>query len=94
MASDAPAPTASLLNALSPQALGAAMKTGADQWGLWGSASVHALYVEGAQGVSRRLCRCGCRRRVSHRAGANGMTLAMGCELSMRRWVKEMSDAQ
>ena len=37
---------------------------------------------------SRRRCHCGCGKRASHMGQANGVTLMMGCELSVARWVK------
>lgn len=74
------------LNGLSPQALRAAMKGGTEAWGRWGSAEHHVRYAEPV--VTRRRCRCGCKGRVTHNGKANGIALADGCELSVRRWVK------
>ena len=37
----------------------------------------------------RRRCRCGCGGATTHVGGANGMALTSGCELSMRRWVRD-----
>ena len=82
------------LNDLSLAALKAAFQTGTDRWGQWGSTERHALYVEPRAPKLRRMCRCGCRKRATHIAAANGMCMSMGCELSMRRFVKEMSEAR
>ncbi|MCE9565828.1 MAG: hypothetical protein K8U57_27705 [Planctomycetes bacterium] len=75
-----------LLNGLSPAALAAAMKGGTSAWGQWGSATEHQLYIEPVAPKSRRRCHCGCKRCATHRGMANGVTLNMGCELSMQRW--------
>lgn len=40
------------------------------------------------QSRSRRRCYCGCGQRASHMGQANGVTMMMGCELSVARWVK------
>lgn len=45
-------------------------------------------YMQAVDPKSRRLCRCGCRKRATHLGMANGVALATGCELSIRRWVK------
>lgn len=57
-------------------------------WGNWGSSTLHARYFVKLPAKSRRLCRCGCRRRSTHSGMANGVVLVTGCELSVRRWVK------
>lgn len=75
------------LNKLSPAALGAAMKSGTDGWGSVGSSSDHARYVE--QIKSRRKCHCGCGQRKTHAGMANGIALISGCELLIRRWVRD-----
>lgn len=38
---------------------------------------------------NRRRCSCGCGNKASHAGVANGVCLTSGCELSMRRWVKD-----
>lgn len=74
------------INSLSPAALKAAMTSGTESWGQWGNSIEHARYCEPIK--SRRLCHCGCRKRLSHIGKANGVGLYWGCELSVRRWVK------
>lgn len=76
------------LNKLSPQALGAAMRGGTQGWGQRASVFEHARYIEPIVGrKGRRKCYCGCGRRATHLGKANGIALAHGCELWMRRWV-------
>lgn len=60
-------------------------------FGTWGSATEHARYIAPAPSNSRRHCHCGCGRRATHLGMANGVALSMGCELSMRRWVRDGS---
>jgi hypothetical protein len=55
-------------------------------WGQHGSLLRHRAYVEPAS--TRRMCRCGCRNRATHKLMANGVCMNEGCELSMRRAVK------
>jgi hypothetical protein len=79
------------LNKLSASALRAAMTTGTDGWGQWGSVVSHTLYVQPIKGRRRRMCRCGCRKRSTHGAFANGVILTSGCELTARRFVKQLA---
>lgn len=37
----------------------------------------------------RRRCRCGCDSSATHVGGAGGVALTSGCEISMRRWVRD-----
>jgi hypothetical protein len=77
------------LNKLSKAALSAAMKGGTEGWGQYADASSHVRYCEPdkVRGRKRR-CSCGCGGPATHVGIANGLALAGGCELSMRRWVK------
>lgn len=77
------------LNKLSPAALQAALTTGTAGWGQRGSATEHKLYAEPIS--SRRRCRCGCKTRITHVGMANGVALAQGCELSVRRFIKKFN---
>ena len=54
----------------------------------WASATEHARDVWPAPD-RRRKCYCGCGGRATHVGGANGIALTGGCELSMRRWVRD-----
>ena len=75
------------LSKLSPAALKAAMTGGTAGWGEWGSSTEHQRYAEPF--VSRRRCHCGCKGRVTHNGMTNGVTLMSGCELSVRRWIRD-----
>lgn len=79
-----------VLKNLSPKALSAAMRGGTSSWGEWGGADHHIRYIEQIKlpDRRRRMCHCGCRKRVTYRGFANGVALASGCELSMMRWEK------
>ena len=76
------------LNEMSQAARSAAMRGGMEGWGSVGGLPGQIRYQEKVDSKSRRRCNCGCGRRASHRGMANGVCLTMGCELSMRRWVK------
>lgn len=80
------------LKQLSPPALRAAMTTGTDDWGVVGSAAVHALYIEEAPRSrrGRRICHCGCRKMKTHLVKANGVALSGGCELEARRALERL----
>lgn len=75
------------LNKLNPQALGAAMKSGTAGWGVIGSANEHTRYLQAIK--SRRKCFCGCGNRKTHAGMANGVALISGCELRVRRWIRD-----
>lgn len=78
------------LRNLSPAALKAAMEGGTATWGQWASSEKHVRYMEPLEPEYRlRKCRCGCLRRETHRGMANGMALMEGCELEVRRWVRD-----
>lgn len=38
---------------------------------------------------SRRRCHCGCKGRATHRGLGDGLCLTTGCELFIRRWVRD-----
>lgn len=79
------------LKDLSPAALSAAMRGGTDAWGQHGSAADHVRYSEPLpkRPGARKKCHCGCGGRDTHIGMANGVGLAWGCELHIRRWVKD-----
>lgn len=55
----------------------------------WGSASAHtrdSWPITGPGG--RHKCRC-CGRPATHTGGANGIALTSGCEMYIRRWVRD-----
>lgn len=41
--------------------------------------------------TARRRCGCGCKKRATHFGGNNGIALMRGCELYVRRWVRDGS---
>lgn len=59
----------------------------------WGSATKHQRYplrfVPGPHGLGRRRCSCGCGQWATHKGVANGVALILGCELVVRRWVRD-----
>lgn len=57
-------------------------------WGSHGSIDMQR-YIQAKDPKSRRRCHCGCKQRSTHLGMANGVCLAEGCELSMRRWVRD-----
>lgn len=64
---------------------------------IWGSASVHTRYlerIERGEFHHRRRCGCGCKTRRTHRGMANGVCLITGCELLIRRWVRDARAAR
>lgn len=78
---------------LTPAALSAAMRGGTEAWGKWASARVHLRYADPIDGRSRRRCHCGCKRRATHVGKANGIALTSGCEIQVRRWVRDPIEA-
>ena len=58
-------------------------------FGQYGSAIEHQRYIERIGSKSRKRCCCGCKQRATHKGMANGICLVSGCELSMRRWVRD-----
>lgn len=77
------------LNELSRAALSAAMRGGTAGWGQIGSALDSIRYAEPQEPQRRKKCYCGCGKRATHRGMANGVCLMIGCELYVRRWVRD-----
>lgn len=76
------------LNTLSPEALKAAVRGGTSSWGQVGN-DAGIRYCEALpKARSRRKCPCGCSGRATHTGSNNGVVLCSGCELSIRRWVR------
>jgi len=57
-------------------------------FGEWGSADQHRRYLVPAPN-RRRKCRCGCGGHTTHIGKANGVALTSGCEMHVRRWVRQ-----
>lgn len=80
------------LRTLSPAALKAAMQGGTLGWGECGSSS-DARYCEPVHDRRHaRKCHCGCGARSTHLGMANGVALMSGCEMLVRRWVRNPYD--
>ena len=60
-------------------------------WGQVADARTGPRYSELLPGRfrNRRRCYCGCGAKASHVGMANGLGMTSGCELSMRRWVRD-----
>lgn len=65
-----------------------AVANGVPLWGEYGSSTSHERYAQPAP-RSRRKCVCGCNTRATHAGAANGVALMSGCELHVRRWVRD-----
>jgi hypothetical protein len=39
--------------------------------------------------TSRRRCPCGCGNRATHTGRGNGIALVIGCQMAIRRWVRD-----
>lgn len=59
---------------------------------VYGSVYHHRRTMTLVPPKSRRRCRCGCKTRATHMGQCNGVTLVMGCELYIRRWVRNWRD--
>jgi hypothetical protein len=53
-----------------------------------GSVNGHRTLIQ-APKTSRRRCYCGCGKRATHTGLGDGLALTLGCELSIRRWVRD-----
>ena len=58
-------------------------------FGTYGNVNLHQRYIQPADSKVRRRCHCGCKKRAAFLGMANGVCLSMGCELSIRRWVRD-----
>lgn len=58
-------------------------------WGEVGSVIEHQRYMMPVDRRRRRKCQCGCEKRATHRGMANGVCLISGCEMYIRRWVRD-----
>ncbi len=55
----------------------------------YASEDEHKRTFKKVPSTSRKRCSCGCNQRSTHFGLANGVVLRGGCELSIRRWVKQ-----
>lgn len=58
----------------------------------WADADLHERAMVKTPPSSRKRCSC-CGRRATHVGTANGMAMMGGCDLRVRRWVKQGSIA-
>lgn len=79
------------LNEMSLGARSAAMRGGMAAWGQIGGLPQHIRYIELRKKRPGRQpkCYCGCDGNKTHLGFANGVCLTSGCEMTIRRWVKE-----
>lgn len=59
-----------------------------------GSTEIHRRYMQPVCARSRRRCHCGCNRRATHIGVCNGVAMTQGCELYVRRWVRDGTKAR
>lgn len=58
-------------------------------WGVYGNVFEHRRYLDKMPNRRRR-CRCGCGQAATHVGKCNGIAMTQpGCELSIRRWVRD-----
>lgn len=55
----------------------------------WANATIHQRAIQPIWSTSRRRCQCGCKQRATHSGEANGVVMMTGCELVVRRWVRD-----
>lgn len=58
-------------------------------FGQWGSATDHNRYMQAGDPKWRRRCNCGCKKVGKFIGMANGVGLTTGCEMYIRRWVRD-----
>lgn len=63
-------------------------------WGRYGSTTEHQRYMEPVKSKSRQRCHCGCKTQATHLGMANGLALMSGCDLYVRRWVRDGINAR
>ncbi|HEY5819233.1 MAG TPA: hypothetical protein VIU14_12700 [Mesorhizobium sp.] len=54
-----------------------------------GDTTQYKRTMRAAMPWSRLVCRCGCDRRATHLGLADGFGMMSGCELTVRRWVRD-----
>jgi hypothetical protein len=62
--------------------------------GGWGEVSSENGNRYMRQSSQRRKCSCGCGKNVTHSGCSNGLALVSGCELYVRRWMRDPEDAR
>lgn len=49
-------------------------------------------YMSSVKSGRLRRCHCGCGGKATHTGSSNGLALMSGCEMSVRRWVRDPAD--
>lgn len=63
-----------------------------NDFGEYGSSTLHKRYEQKTPSRSKQRCSCGCKQRATHMGMANGVVLMNGCQLTVKRWVKNGND--
>ncbi len=58
-------------------------------FGTYGNVDLHTRHMQPVRPQSRRRCHCGCKQRATHIGMCNGVGLTTGCELYIRRWIRD-----
>lgn len=59
----------------------------------WADSEIHKREIVKLNPRRRKRCPCGCGTRATHGGTANGIGMMYGCELFVRRWVKQGTPA-
>ena len=57
--------------------------------GLYSSEKREDRAIRKVPSTSRKICSCGCNTRATHTGTAQGAAMVRGCELKIRRWVRD-----
>lgn len=60
----------------------------------YGNAELHKRYMQNTDSGSRKKCHCGCGKKATKLGMANGVCLSIGCDLYIRRWIRDGVDAR
>lgn len=55
---------------------------------IYANEDIHERTMKKRKPTSRARCYCGCGNRATHMGLANGCGMMSGCEMVVRRWVK------
>lgn len=59
----------------------------------WANVDQHRRAIEPMPTPHRLKCYCGCEGKATHRGTCNGISMTDGCELHVRRWMKNWRNA-
>ncbi len=57
---------------------------------IYANSDIHLRTFKESKPTSRKRCSCGCGNRKTHIGFANDVAMMGGCEISVRRWVKNL----